>query len=330
MNKELKSKLKNVGLIVLTYFLTSVLVNAQSVEPMEVADKSLIQKLIELDPLLLIIIMLMTLVMLVVVITMSYMVSLSSFLINEIQRKKSPEGEYVQPRSLWAIFKEKYITGTLYESKVESNEMVLDHEYDGIKELDYGMPPWLSAIFIGTVVFAIAYLIQVWGIGNIKGQISEYEDEVSKAEITIASYRDKQANLVDENSVAFLEGESDLSVGKEIFLKECRACHADDGGGGVGPNLTDNYWIHGGDIQSIFATIKYGVPEKGMISWQTKLNPSDMQKVSSYILTLVGTNPKNPKEPQGEEESNSSDVNEVVEEEVMSDSLETESSQVSI
>jgi cytochrome c oxidase cbb3-type subunit 3 len=330
MIKELKSKLKNVGLIILTFFLTSVVANAQSTDVIEVVDKSLIQKLVGLDPLLLIIIILMALVMFVVVITMSYMVNLSSFLINEIQRKKSPEGEYVQPRSLWEIFKEKYITGTLYESNIESKEMVLDHDYDGIKELDYGMPPWLSGIFIGSIFLAIAYLIQVWGIGNIKDQVTEYEEEISKAEISIAAYRDKQANLVDENSVILLDNESDLSTGKEIFLKECRACHADDGGGGVGPNLTDNFWVHGGDIQSIFTTIKYGVPEKGMISWQSKLNPVEMQKVSSYILTLVGTSPKSPKEPQGDEDSSSSEVNEVVEREVMSDTLETDSSQVNI
>ncbi|MGA0233687.1 MAG: c-type cytochrome, partial [Saprospiraceae bacterium] len=113
----------------------------------------------------------------------------------------------------------------------------------------------------------------------------------------------KQANLVDETNVSLLTDEESLAGGKEIFTTLCAACHLDHGGGAlnsVGPNLTDKYWLHGGSIVDVFSTIKYGVPDKGMISWRTQIRPADMQKVASYVLSLQGTNPLGAKEAQGE------------------------------
>jgi cytochrome c oxidase cbb3-type subunit 3 len=106
--------------------------------------------------------------------------------------------------------------------------------------------------------------------------------------------------LIDENSVELSLDAGDIASGKEIFITKCAACHGQQGEGGVGPNFADKYWIHGGDINSLFKTIKYGVPSKGMISWQSQLSPKEMQQVSSFIITLEGTNPPNQKEPQGE------------------------------
>ena len=109
----------------------------------------------------------------------------------------------------------------------------------------------------------------------------------------------KQADQVDENTVVMLEDENELALGASIFINKCAVCHGLEGQGGVGPNMTDNYFVHGGTINDVFKTIKYGVPEKGMISWKSQLRSSDMQRVASYILTLVGTNPPNPKAPEG-------------------------------
>ena len=96
-----------------------------------------------------------------------------------------------------------------------------------------------------------------------------------------------------------MEDEAALAAGETIFLSKCASCHGQLGEGGVGPNLTDRYWVHGGSISDIFATIKYGVPEKGMISWQSQLRPKNMQQVASFIKTLEGTDPPNQKDKEG-------------------------------
>jgi cytochrome c oxidase cbb3-type subunit 3 len=91
-----------------------------------------------------------------------------------------------------------------------------------------------------------------------------------------------------------------LNEGKATFEKLCSACHRADAGGQVGPNLTDEYWIHGGGIHNVFKTITYGVPDKGMLSWKSQLTPKQIQQVASYILSLKGSNPAGGKEPQGD------------------------------
>lgn len=296
--------IKNIGSRIIVFILFGLglnhSVNAQAEEIMEEVDPGFWETLMSTDPLLLTVLLLIASVMILLLITLTLMVNTVSFMQRTIEKQNAPEGEYVESPTLWEKLKVKLITGKLYEEKEERKSMILDHEYDGIREMDYGMPPWLTAIFAGTVIFAIAYLVQIWGIGNIEDQITEYENDVQKAEIAIAEWREKQSNLIDETSVEFIDDELILAKGEEIFVKECVVCHKADGGGGVGPNLTDNYWIHGGSISDIFSTIKYGVPEKGMISWQSKLKPGEMQSVASYIKTLVGTTPADPKDPQGE------------------------------
>lgn len=105
---------------------------------------------------------------------------------------------------------------------------------------------------------------------------------------------------IDENSVTLLTDKAGVGAGMKIFQEKCTACHGAEGGGAVGPNLTDDFWLHGGSVQDVFKVIKYGVPEKGMISWEKQLSPTDIQKVASFVLSLKGTKPANAKEPQGE------------------------------
>jgi cytochrome c oxidase cbb3-type subunit 3 len=121
------------------------------------------------------------------------------------------------------------------------------------------------------------------------------------AAIQKEEYLKKMAALIDENNVGlYAKGDAGLESGKKIYADNCKSCHGAEGQGGVGPNLTDEYWLHGGSLSDIFKTVKYGVVEKGMISWKDQLSPKDIQDVANYILTLQGTNPANAKEPQGE------------------------------
>jgi cytochrome c oxidase cbb3-type subunit 3 len=180
------------------------------------------------------------------------------------------------------------------------HEVLTDHEYDGIRELDNNLPPWWVAMFYVTIIFAFVYLIYYHVLPYGESQEEQYLAEVEQAEADKAAYLAQAKNLVDENTVTLLTAEADLAAGKAIFNANCQQCHAADGGGGVGPNFTDNYWIHGGSISDIFKTVKYGVPQKGMIAWEAQLRPVEMAQVASYIKTLVGTTAANPKEPQGE------------------------------
>ena len=131
-------------------------------------------------------------------------------------------------------------------------------------------------------------------------QIASYESEMETAEKAVAAFVSRQGEQVDENNVTLLSAAGDMDAGKTIFNTQCAACHGLLGEGGIGPNMTDKYWIHGGSIKDVFSTIKYGVIEKGMIPWKDQLRAKEMQQVSSYILSLQGTNPPNPKAPQGE------------------------------
>ena len=180
----------------------------------------------------------------------------------------------------------------------KEKEILLDHDYDGIHELDNRIPPWFHALFWGAIIFAVVYLVKfhVIGDGNVMEQ--EYSEEIQAA-VLQKQILLKTGALLNEETVTLLSDAAALQEGKDIFQKNCVACHGQNGEGLVGPNLTDDYWIHGGGIKNIFLTVKNGVPSKGMISWQTQLTPNQMQAVSSYVISLHGTNPPNAKAPEG-------------------------------
>lgn len=184
----------------------------------------------------------------------------------------------------------------------EEKDLLIEHEYDGITELDNPVPNWFNILFYGTIVFGFFYFITYHVAGWGKLQDQEYAAEVKRAKIEKAAYLAKSANNIDENSVKENADASVVSAGEAVFKTNCVACHGDKGQGVVGPNLTDEYWLHGGKINNIFKTVKYGIPEKGMISWEKTLSPKQISDVSNYILSLKGSNPPNPKAPQGEKE----------------------------
>ena len=204
----------------------------------------------------------------------------------------------------------KFRTAITKTTPVETeNELLLNHEYDGIRELDSQIPPWFLWLFYLTIAFAVFYMLDYHVFKSSPLQDEEYQLQVKQAEVERTALINSGAFL-NEETVTLLNDPASIDAGKQIFATNCVACHTADGGGLVGPNLTDDYWIHGGGIKNIFKTIKYGVVAKGMISWQSQLNPKQMQDVASYIISLHGTKPANPKEPQGTiwKESDSTNV----------------------
>lgn len=178
--------------------------------------------------------------------------------------------------------------------------MTLSHSYDGIKELDNPTPPWFNYLFYGTIVFGIGYLIYFHIMGDGQIMQTEYQQEIALANQAQEEYLKKTANAINENNVTVLTDAKGLTEGKAVYTQYCVACHGAEGQGGVGPNLTDEYWLHGGSIKDVFHTVKEGVPAKGMIAWKSQLKPNQIQQVSSFILSLQGTKPAGAKEPQGE------------------------------
>lgn len=208
-----------------------------------------------------------------------------------------PEEETVAEPSVW----QKFIHSLTDSVPIEQeDEVMTDHAYDGIRELDNRLPPWWLYGFYFTIIFGFFYIgyYHIYKTGDL--QLQEYEAEMAEAKEQIQVYLASLENSIDESNVELTTEATDLAFGKEAYIGNCVACHGSEGQGGVGPNFTDQYWINGGDINSIFKTIKYGVPEKGMIAWQNKFTPKQMQQLASYIITLEGTNPPNQKEPQGE------------------------------
>ncbi|OAQ39326.1 cytochrome C [Pedobacter psychrophilus] len=185
----------------------------------------------------------------------------------------------------------------------EEKDLLMDHKYDGIAELDNPTPAWFMWLFYGTIVFAFVYLLNyhVFKLGKLQDE--EYTIEMKQADTDQKAFLAKSANRVDENSVKLTADVEVLKAGKATFIQNCVACHGEHAQGVVGPNLTDEYWIHGGKIKDVFKTIKYGWPDKGMISWEKQLSPKQMSEVSNYIKSLKDSHPANPKEPQGDKES---------------------------
>jgi cytochrome c oxidase cbb3-type subunit 3 len=182
----------------------------------------------------------------------------------------------------------------------EEGEIILDHNYDGIKELDNNLPPWWLYGFYASIIFAAVYLVK-YHVFDGDNQIDELETELAEARIAIEAYKKTAKNLVDINTVTQLTDAADLSAGKAIFQTNCVACHMADGGGGIGPNLTDDHWILGGGIKNVFRTVSEGGRSgKGMIAWKAQLKPLEMAQVASYVLTFQGTTPANPKVAEGD------------------------------
>ena len=199
--------------------------------------------------------------------------------------------------ALWARLDKKLFTKAI---PVEQEaDALLDHNYDGIQELNNALPPWWKYGFIITIGFAFVYLLNFHVLGYGKNPTEEYQAEMNNAQAEKEVYEAKNKDRIDEAHVPMADA-AGLQSGKVNFMANCVACHGANGEGGVGPNLTDDYWLHNGSLNDIYNTIKKGYPDKGMQSWATKFNPKEMSQMASFIATLKGTKPANGKAPQGD------------------------------
>jgi cytochrome c oxidase cbb3-type subunit 3 len=237
---------------------------------------------------------------LIVVLTLVY--NLKKLIGRRKEEEKALSEVSVSPtKTVMARIREWNLWNKLNSFRPVEQEADLDlgHDYDGIRELDNRLPPWWLYGFYCTIIFACVYLWRYHVSHSAPLSGEEFAISVKRAEASKAEFLKKAANNVDENSVKLMVSAADLGAGKIVFESTCFACHGKHGEGGVGPNLTDEYWLHGGDIKDIFRTIKYGWPDKGMKSWKDDYSPLQIAQIASYVKSLGGTKPENPKAPQG-------------------------------
>lgn len=197
----------------------------------------------------------------------------------------------------WKRMDEKWMTRAVPVEK--EADVLLDHDYDGIKELDNALPPWWKYGFYFTIVVAFIYVGHYHVFGTGKNPEQEYAAEMEQGKRIEEAYKAKTKNLVDENNVAMSDA-GGIAVGATLYKQSCIACHGQNGEGGIGPNLTDEYWLHGGSMNDIYKTIKIGYPDKGMQAWEFMMSPVQMKDISSYVKSIKGTKPANAKAAQGE------------------------------
>jgi cytochrome c oxidase cbb3-type subunit III len=207
------------------------------------------------------------------------------------------EGKQTRLASWWSNLDKSVFTRAV---PVEQEaDVMLDHDYDGIKELDNALPPWWKWGFYFTIIVAVIYIFNYHVFGTGKNPEQEYAAEMAEGKRVEELYKARTKDQVDENNITMADADG-IAAGKALFTQSCVACHMADGGGGIGPNLTDEYWIHRGGLNDIYNTIKIGYPEKGMQSWQTMYSPTQMRNLTCFVKSLKGTKPANPKAPQGD------------------------------
>ncbi|MBB6500107.1 cbb3-type cytochrome c oxidase N-terminal domain-containing protein [Pedobacter cryoconitis] len=187
----------------------------------------------------------------------------------------------------------------------EEKNLVMEHKFDGIAELNNPTPAWFMVLFYGTIIFAVCYLLNYEVLGFGKSQEQEYSTEIeqaAEAKIAFLANPKNSASAVNENNIVQSKDDAVIKSGAALFANRCTPCHGEHAEGIVGPNLTDEYWLHGGSIKDVFKTIKYGVPEKGMISWEKSLSAQQISDLANYVLSLQGTKPAGAKAPQGKKE----------------------------
>ncbi len=220
-------------------------------------------------------------------------------ILSDEQKKQLEEAQAV-PFTQSEFYKKWMAKLTRSKEIEKETEVMLDHEYDGIKELDNVLPPWWVYLFYGTIIFGCIYLFRFHVIKEYN-QIEEFESQMEIARAEVEKYKLTAPDIMSVDKVTLLTDEASIAKGKELFATNCAACHKPDGGGSIGPNLTDEYWILGGGVKNIFNTIMEGGREgKGMVPWKATIKPSDIQKIASYIVTLQGSNPADAKPAEGD------------------------------
>jgi cytochrome c oxidase cbb3-type subunit 3 len=200
-----------------------------------------------------------------------------------------------------SLFEKFWTTINGFVPKEKEATLVMEHDYDGIRELDNHLPPWWKWLFYVCIIWSVFYLLAYHVFNSLPLQTSEYNTEVASADLEMQKL--KAANpgaKIDEATVEATTDAKMLENGKSTFLNTCSSCHRKDGGGDIGPNLTDEYWKHGGSIKNIFKVVTNGVPGTNMVAWGSVMSPEAIRNVASYVLTLQGSKPANPKKPEGD------------------------------
>jgi cytochrome c oxidase cbb3-type subunit 3 len=185
----------------------------------------------------------------------------------------------------------------------EESSLIMEHEFDGISELNNPTPAWFMVLFYGSIIIAIIYMLNYEVLGFGSSQEQEYATELEQAATDKEAFLSKPGNAknaVNESNIVQSKDVAVIQEGSALFQTRCTPCHGEHGQGIVGPNLTDEFWLHGGKVEEIFKTIKYGVPEKGMIAWEKSLSAAQIANLTNYILSIQGSKPANPKAPQGD------------------------------
>jgi cytochrome c oxidase cbb3-type subunit 3 len=210
---------------------------------------------------------------------------------------KAESEEPISLKKWWSVVDSKIFTKAVPVEKEE--DILLEHDYDGIRELDNSLPPWWKYGFYLTLVLAVIYLLRFHVFKTGPTPEEEYRTEMSMAAAQLEEYRKLSNDNVDEKTVTMADA-AGIAEGKKIFGQSCFPCHGANGEGGVGPNLTDDFWLHGGTINDVFKTVKYGVTDKGMQAWEKTFSPSQIKNLASFIKSIKGTKPANAKAPQGD------------------------------
>lgn len=223
--------------------------------------------------------------------------SIRRMLVELLPEKEAAPATEAKVKHWWKSLDKKFFTKAVSVDK--EAEIMIDHDYDGIQELDNSLPPWWKYGFYMTIFVAVFYLgyYEVFGIGQNPTQ--EYLAEMEKAKIQQEAYEATNKDKIDENNIPMADA-AGIAAGKEIYSNKCWPCHGKAGEGGAGPNLTDDHWLHKGSLNDIYHSIKNGYPDKGMQSWAKEFTPKQMSYIASYIKTLQGTNPPGAKAPEGE------------------------------
>ncbi|MFI5312173.1 MAG: cbb3-type cytochrome c oxidase N-terminal domain-containing protein [Gemmatimonadales bacterium] len=183
-------------------------------------------------------------------------------------------------------------------TKTGDDRPLMDHQYDGIQEYDNPMPRWWVWLFVVTILFVPVYYLAPGNIGNGAKRAVMYENEMAAFRAAHPESLGPPA-MTDDELTALVANPARIVEGKALFAVNCVVCHRADGGGLIGPNLTDDYWIHGGTTREVRTTIWNGVLAKGMPPWGKLLKPDQVNSLLAFVKSLHGTNPPNPKAPDG-------------------------------
>ncbi len=253
-------------------------------------------------------------VLIVVIGVMLYLLQVLNYMVNQAARERATKlGIAYKPEPSW--WTKLWNDSNDFIPVEKEATIMMDHSYDGIRELDNHLPPWWKWLFYATIVFSVVYIGFYHLSDTLPLPLKEYEQELAIADEQARKLKaSNPVAAIDETTVKAVTDAEALADGKTTFLNNCASCHRRDGGGDIGPNLTDQYWKHGGSIQNVFKVVRQGVQGTNMIAWEGFISPEKMQNVASYILTLQGSNPENPKKPEGElykEEKVASDTTKV-------------------